>query len=320
MIARLADRLAFVATIIVFGAAIFVLMREFGDVSPQEVLARLSAMPARRIAAALGLTAASYLLLTGYDYLALRYARHRLPFCDVMFASFTAFALSNNVGFQILSGGSVRYRIYSRLGLQAVAIGEVVAFCSFAYALGVITIGGVLALYNVGEFAGVLHLPRPLVVVAGMGLLALSFGYVAIAALWRQPIAIRGYRLRPPSLSLAVAQLMLASADALLAATVMYVLLPPDLELSLRVLSGHLYNCGDGVDLQPVAGRARRVRVGRHDSDGAVVESRGARRIRRLPSDLLHPAADGGDGLVGRAEDAAALERFGAGFSFRLRL
>ena len=238
MIARLADRLAFVATIIVFGAAIFVLMREFGDVSPQEVLARLSAMPARRIAAALGLTAASYLLLTGYDYLALRYARHRLPFCDVMFASFTAFALSNNVGFQILSGGSVRYRIYSRLGLQAAAIGEVVAFCSFAYALGVITIGGVLALYNVGEFAGVLHLPRPLVVVAGMGLLALSFGYVAIAALWRQPIAIRGYRLRPPSLWLAVAQLVLASADALLAASVMYVLLPPDLELSYGYFLG----------------------------------------------------------------------------------
>ena len=146
MMARLIDRLAFVVTAAIFCAAIFVLIREFGGVSLHEVLARLAAMPVQRIAAAAGLTAVSYLLLTGYDYLALRYARHRLPFRDVVFASFTAFALSNNVGFHILSGGSVRYRVYSRLGLNAVAVGEVVAFCSFAYALGVVTVGGLLAL------------------------------------------------------------------------------------------------------------------------------------------------------------------------------
>ncbi len=153
MIARLIDRLAFAITAAIFCAAIVVLIREFGGVSLPEVLARLGAMPTWRIAAAAGLTATSYLLLTGYDYLALRYARHRLPFRDVVFASFTAFTLSNNVGFHILSGGSVRYRVYSRLGLNAVAVGEVVAFCSFAYALGVMTLAGLLALFDADGFA-----------------------------------------------------------------------------------------------------------------------------------------------------------------------
>ena len=238
MMARLIDRLAFVVTAAIFCAAIFVLIREFGGVSLHEVLARLAAMPVQRIAAAAGLTAVSYLLLTGYDYLALRYARHRLPFRDVVFASFTAFALSNNVGFHILSGGSVRYRVYSRLGLNAVAIGEVVAFCSFAYALGVMTVGGLLALYNAGGFASMLHLPRALVIAAGMVLLAVGLGYLAIAALWRRPITLWRYRLRPPSLPLAVAQVALASVDAVLAAAVMYVLLPPDLGLDFRHFLG----------------------------------------------------------------------------------
>jgi uncharacterized membrane protein YbhN (UPF0104 family) len=232
MMARLADRLALVVTGAIFCAAIIVLVREFDGVSLHAVLDRLAAMSPQQIAAAAVLTVASYLLLTGYDILALRYAGHRLPLRDVMFASFTAFALSNNVGFQILSGGSIRYRLYSRLGLNAIAIGEVVAFCTLAYALGIVTVGGVLLLSNPGEFAALLHLPRPLVVALGALLLGVCLGYLAIAALWRRPIALGRYQLRPPSLSLAVAQVALASVDAVLAATVMYVLLPSGMDFS----------------------------------------------------------------------------------------
>lgn len=238
MIVRLINRLALVATVVIFCAAIFVLVREFSGVSLDAVLARLAAMPLPQFATAVGLTATSYLLLTGYDYLALRYARYRLPFRDVVFASFTAFALSNNIGFHILSGGSLRYRAYSRFGLNAVAIGEVVAFCSFAYALGVVTVGGLLALFDADEFAAILHLPRQLVLVAGIVLVAVSLGYLAIAALWRKPITLGCYRLRPPSFPLAVAQVVLASVDAVLAATVMYVLLPADLDLGYRYFLG----------------------------------------------------------------------------------
>jgi uncharacterized membrane protein YbhN (UPF0104 family) len=162
--------------------------------------------------------------------LALHYVGHRLKLRDVIFASFTAFALANNVGFHALSGGSVRFRLYSRLGLNAVAIGEVLAFCSFAYALGVVTVGGVLMLLDAGAFSALLHVPRLLVMAGSAVLLAVSLGYLGIVALWREPIALGRYRLRPPSFGLAVAQVVLASADAVLAASVMYVLLPADLD------------------------------------------------------------------------------------------
>ena len=232
MMARLADRLALIAIGAVFCAAVVVLVREFHDVSLDAVLARLAATPLSRIVAALALTAASYLLLTGYDILAMRYVGHRLKLRDVVFASFTAFALANNVGFHALSGGSVRFRLYSRLGLNAVAVGEVVAFCSFAYALGVVTVGGVLMLVDASVFAALLHVPRLLVMAGGAVLLAVSLGYLAIAALWREPISLGRYRLRLPSFGLAVAQVLLASADAVLAASVMYVLLPAGFDFS----------------------------------------------------------------------------------------
>src|SRR5271154_6539733 len=106
MTPRLLDRLAVIATIIIFCAAVVVLIREFAGVSPGEVLARLAALPRRQVYAAVGLTAASYLLLTGYDFLALSYVGRRLAWRDVLFVSFTAFAFSNGIGFQLLSGGS----------------------------------------------------------------------------------------------------------------------------------------------------------------------------------------------------------------------
>ena len=238
MKSALVDRLVLVVTGVMFCAAIVVLYHEFASVSPHDAFASLAALPGGQILAAAGLTAASYLLLTGYDFLALRYVQRSLRFRDVLLASFTAFVFSNNIGFQLLSGGSTRYRIYSSFGLDAVEIGEILAFCTFTYALGVITVGGLLALIEPAEIAALLNLPRPLISAVGLGLIVCSIVYLAVAAIWRRPIAIRNFRLRPVSLMLAVAQVALASIDAVLAGTVMYVLLPADLDITYQAYLG----------------------------------------------------------------------------------
>jgi uncharacterized membrane protein YbhN (UPF0104 family) len=228
MNSKLLDRVAVIATVVIFCAALVVLYREFSSVSPGEVMLRLAQLPASQIYAAIGLTVASYVLLTGYDFLALRYVARRLRLRDVLFVSFTAFAFSNGIGLQLLSGGSMRYRLYSGLGLAPVEIGEIVAFCTFTYALGVITVGGLVATLNSTGVAAVTRLPQPLVLAVGIGLVALSLGYVVAAAVWHKPVALGRYRLRPPSLGLAIAQVVLASVDAVLAGSVMYALLPAE--------------------------------------------------------------------------------------------
>jgi len=231
---RLIDRLALVTMVAVFASAIAVLVHEFWNVSLREVVLRLAVTPRQQILLAAGLTAMSYLLLTGYDFLALRYVRRRLRFRDVLFASFTAFALSNNIGVQLLSGGSTRYRIYKSYGLGDIDIGAIIVFCTIAYALGVVTVGGLIALIAPLEVADLLHLPQTLVVAGGIALLGVSLAYLAVCALWHKPIAFAGYHLKPPSLRLATAQVALASIDAVAASTVIYVLLPEDLGLSYQ--------------------------------------------------------------------------------------
>jgi uncharacterized membrane protein YbhN (UPF0104 family) len=232
------DRIVLIATISIFGAAIAVLYDQLRSVSPYEVFAALAAMPGYQIEAAIGLTAASYLLLTGYDFLALRYVRGRLRFRDVLFTSFTAFAFSNNLGLQLLSGGSTRYRIYSNLGLSGGTILHIVGFCTFTYALGVIAVGGTVFVFEPAEVASRLNLPQPVVLVAGLALLAFIAAYLAVAARWRGPVAFRGLRLRPPQLMLATLQVALASIDAVLAGTVFYVLLPVGFELGFWAYLG----------------------------------------------------------------------------------
>jgi len=231
---RFIDRLALVTMAAVFISAIGVLVHEFWNVSPREVVLRLADMPRHQMLLAAGLTAISYLLLTVYDFLALRYVRRRLPFSDVLFASFTAFVVSNNIGIQILSGGSTRYRIYKSYGLGDVDIGAIVFFCTIAYALGVVTVGGLLAIIDPLNTAKLLHLPQTLVMAGGLMLVGVSLGYVALCALWCKPVTFAGYRLRPPSLPLAIAQVVLASIDAVIASTVIYVLLPEDLGLTYQ--------------------------------------------------------------------------------------
>src|SRR3546814_12297207 len=77
---------------------------------------------------AAGLAVASYFLLILYDALALRYVARRLPYSRIALASFVAYAFSNNIGVALLSGGSIRYRLYSSWGLSAGEVNRIIGF------------------------------------------------------------------------------------------------------------------------------------------------------------------------------------------------
>ncbi len=209
-----------------------------------------NAFPVRRIAAqaaqsgerhrilALALAAASYLLLTAYDFLALNYAGHKLRLWETSFASFIAFSFSNNLGFSLMSGGSVRYWIYTGFGLGSVEIGEIVAFCTLTYGLGVTTVGGLMFLVDPTAMSSILSLSPSFLRAAGIAMLAIDLAYLIIIVARRVPISLWHYQVRPPSLGCGLMQISLASFDQALAAGVVYVLLPPDTQISFHVFLG----------------------------------------------------------------------------------
>ena len=232
------DRIVLVGTILIFCAAIVVLFDQFRSIRIDGVFALFASMRRSQVFAAIGLTAASYFLLTGYDFLALHYVRHELRFRDVVLTSFTAFAFSNNLGFQLFSGGSMRYRIYSNLGLQADEIFGIVAFCTFTYALGVITIGGTVFALESAEVASLLNVPSWLISAAGFSMLAFIAAYLAVTAIRPEQIAFARLNVKLPTFSLAIGQVALASVDAVLAGSVFYVLLPTEFRLSFASYLG----------------------------------------------------------------------------------
>lgn len=232
------NRLTLLASLLVFLAAAYVLYRNLAHLRLVDVLEHLLSLPWPRVAAALLFSAASYLVLTAYDYLALRYVGRSLPFHQVAFASFVAFAISQNVGAALISGGSVRYRIYSGLGLGALEIGEIVVFCAVTFALGVTTVGGLMLSLDPGDVALVLAMPASSVRVGGAALLAVGLVYLVAPLVWRRPFVLGRYRLRLPSFASALAQIAVASVDLALSGAVVYLLLPVDAEVTYRTFLG----------------------------------------------------------------------------------
>ena len=96
-----------------FSVALWVLHHQLKTYSVNDILRYLEELHGNRLFSALAFTFLSYLVMTGYDALALRYIHHPLSYSKTALASFIGYAFSNNIGFSMIAGASVRYRLYS---------------------------------------------------------------------------------------------------------------------------------------------------------------------------------------------------------------
>jgi phosphatidylglycerol lysyltransferase len=230
--------LSAVVPVAVFVLALVALHGLGGEFHLRDVLAEFAAIAPSRVAAAILLAAASYVALTGYERLALDYVDSKMPWRRYGFTSFIAFAVGHNLGAAAISGGAVRYRLYSPLGLSGADIARIVGFGTVTFALGVGTLAGVSLLAHAGEAATLLHASPELSRAIGAGLLAAVLAYLLACALHRAPVAWRGWRLHLPSLPLALRQVAVASLDLVLASACLFVLLPPAAEVSFVAFAG----------------------------------------------------------------------------------
>ncbi len=198
----------------------------------------MQAIPASRLLGAALLAWLGYGCLTIYDALGLRFAGARVPYPRLALISFMGYAIGHNVGLNTLSGGAVRYRAYSALGLSAKQIATVIAFGTLTFALGAAVMLG-LSLLSQARLSGVLlHLHPSLIVLAGWLLLAGVFGYLLLACSRHETLRWRRIVIPVPSAGIAFAQIGAACADLLCAAGVLYVLLPPQAAIGFTAFAG----------------------------------------------------------------------------------
>jgi phosphatidylglycerol lysyltransferase len=198
-----------------------------GEVHLADVMRQMAAEPLENLLLAGLATAISYLVLTGYDLSAMKYADVQVGRSTVFLTSFIAFALGNTVGLGVLTGGAVRMRLYSAAGVETNKVAQVIAFNASAFGFGTAAFGAAGLLWGAEGVAELAHVPAWLLRVIAAALLFGVIGFIALAARRHEVMVAWRWKLRLPPAGLAVQQLIISALDLLASAAALWFLLPP---------------------------------------------------------------------------------------------
>lgn len=215
-----------VAVAVAIVVALWLVYRALTRHELDEVLAALASLSSGNILAALAFAAASYLCLTGFDYLGLRYAGKPLAYRRAALASFTSLSIGHNVGVAALSSGAIRYRFYSRWGLTLREVALVILFSGTSVGLGLATLAGMGLVLYPQDAESLLGLDRAAVTGIALSCLAVPVLYLAGTLLLKgRSLRFRGRDWLLPSPPLALAQIALATTNFAFVAACLHQLL-----------------------------------------------------------------------------------------------
>src|SRR3954464_1806155 len=124
--------------LILFAGAVYVVYSELRQHSMEEILAELRAFPRMRLLLSLAATVLGYLALIGYDAVSLTYLGRQLPLRCIAYAAFVGYAFANSLPLSVLTGASVRYRLYSQWGLGKGEAARVITLNTVTYVVGLL--------------------------------------------------------------------------------------------------------------------------------------------------------------------------------------
>ncbi|MFH0352583.1 MAG: hypothetical protein ACHBMF_11765 [Chromatiales bacterium] len=118
-------------------------------------------------------------MVTGYDVVALNHINRPLSYPRAALAGFLASTFGSNLGFAMVTGGAIRYRLYSQGGLSAVEIAGIKTMRALTVTLG---IGFILTLSLLFGSAEATAFSPPLGVKRTLGAVMLGLAVVIIFA------------------------------------------------------------------------------------------------------------------------------------------
>lgn len=207
--------------------SVWLLLGELRGLSLDEIGDSLSRIGSMNWLLAVLSAVLAYAALAGYDRIALQNIGRSVSWLFITVTSFTAYALSHNVGASVLSGAVVRYRAYSSRGLTGAEVGSLVAICSFTFALGTVLLMGLVLMLKpdiTERFVDVL--PMAASRTTGVVLLALVALYAIGSMLHLRPLKIRSFVLAYPRPGLVLQQLIIGPLELIGAAGIIYFALP----------------------------------------------------------------------------------------------
>jgi phosphatidylglycerol lysyltransferase len=216
-----------------FIIAVTVLHRMVGSFHWRDVTYEIARIGWDRVLLAEALTAFSFITLVGYEIYGLRWAGKKLPLLHIATASFVTQSIAHCTGFAPFVGAGVRYRFYVGQGLGALDVAKVQAFFTFTFSIGVATLSGLVLVFSPETLGNATQVPTSLWFTLGCLLLLAVGSYIIWGWLKPRGIEVRGHRIDAPTPGVTIIQICLGLADLGAAAMAFWVLLPPELDLSL---------------------------------------------------------------------------------------
>src|SRR5439155_16968393 len=208
------SRIGFLISISIIAIAAVALYRHLRDIEISEVIAALRETDPNDFAVAAVCVAGGYFTLTFYDLFALRtIGRPDIPYRIAALAGFTSYSIGHNIGASVLTGGAVRYRIYSVWGLDAIAVAKVCFVAGLTFWLGNATVLGLGISYAPQAASAIDQLPawfNRAGAIVTLIVLATYIGWV-----WRRPRVIgrSGWRVTLPGGPLTLLQIGIGIVD-----------------------------------------------------------------------------------------------------------
>ena len=178
-----------------------------------EIIAWLAALPPANVLASAAFAFASYLTLTGYDYIAVRYAGGRLAYTKIAIASFVSVGIGYPLGPAPLGTGVLRYFYYTRLGLGLEAFAKLALLIMVTAVMGKFSFTGLVLLYDPATAARLFRIDDAIVIAAAVISLAGVALYVVLCLLWRRRLRIGAWYFGLPNVEIALAQVALGSIN-----------------------------------------------------------------------------------------------------------
>lgn len=221
------SRVGLLVGLAVFTIAAAVLYQIFTGLTWSEVHNAAGRIAWNQVALAFVATALSYGALIGYDLLALRHVGARqVPLPIIAFTSFISHAFTYTLGFGVLTGGAVRWRIYQAFGLKPGQILAVGALTTLTFWLGIATVAAVCLTFQPSALAPLdglapgLNLAIGLAVIGGVGL------WVILSAIRPRSISVGDRTMPLPGPQATLGAILVGLLDTVAAACALWLILP----------------------------------------------------------------------------------------------
>lgn len=213
----------------VFGIIAFclwIVRAKLKHITWSQIVESVENIPPSQILLAIMITALNFVVLTGYDWIAVTYLKKKLSISKIMVGAVVGYAFSNVVGW-MLGGTAVRYRMYRRWGFSFMDIVAFISLLTVTFWMGMFLLAGIafvmLPVQLPDEYQDKLYFEP---IVFGYVFLAVILSYLMATLLIRKPLKIGGQEYSFPPMNLSLLQLVVSAADFALASLVLYILLP----------------------------------------------------------------------------------------------